>query len=370
MITYKNITGLHLELTTKCNAFCPMCNRNYRGKVRENLKLVELSLKDCKKILDVDFLKQLKLISLCGVLGEPVCNSELFEILDYIYSINKEIVINMYTNGSIHTVEWWKNLAKHLKKGRVIFGIDGLKNISELHRVNTKFDRVISHAKAFISSGGQAQWDYIVFKHNEHQVDEARKLSEELGFVDFQIKKTSRFFKTLYEKDEYLDSTILEYGKHPVFNRKGEIVYYLELPSNKEYRNNMEDVIFDIIKDNESFNNYLDKVYIDCQAIKTGGVFISAFGEVYPCCTVYQQVCYGKLFGVTDKTELNEYNIYKKYNISAFDYSIKEIVEGGFFKEIQDSFMKKDIKSGKCKSCSRTCGKNLDIHGAVHTKGV
>ena len=80
MITYKNITGLHLELTTKCNAFCPMCNRNYRGKVRENLKLVELSLKDCKKILDVDFLKQLKLISLCGVLGEPVCNSELFEI--------------------------------------------------------------------------------------------------------------------------------------------------------------------------------------------------------------------------------------------------------------------------------------------------
>jgi len=369
-IDYEKITGLHLELTTKCNAACPMCNRNFKGIVRNKLKMVDLSLDDCKKILNDGFLKQLKLISICGVFGDPINNKHLLNILDYIYSVNSNIVINIYTNGSLHDTDWWQNLAKRLKKGRVIFGIDGLDGISELHRCKTNFKKVINNAKSFIDSGGVAQWDYIVFKHNEHQVEEAKKLSEQLGFFEFQIKKTSRFFKNLYETDEYLDSTILDYGKHPVYDTKGNIKYYIELPNDKKYRNNTEDDIFERIKTNKTFNKYLDNVNIECQAVKTNGIFISAFGEVFPCCTVYQQVCYGSIFGVSDLQELNEYNIYKKYDLSAFNHSIKEIVVGGFFEEVQDSFNKKSILDGKCKSCSRSCGKNLDIHRATHTKEV
>lgn len=37
---YENIKGLHLELTTKCNAMCPMCNRNFRGRVRKKLPIM------------------------------------------------------------------------------------------------------------------------------------------------------------------------------------------------------------------------------------------------------------------------------------------------------------------------------------------
>jgi 2,3-bisphosphoglycerate-independent phosphoglycerate mutase len=33
----------------------------------------------------------------------------------------------------------------------------------------------------------------IVFQHNEHQVDECRALSQELGFAEFTVKHTSRF---------------------------------------------------------------------------------------------------------------------------------------------------------------------------------
>lgn len=369
-IEYDKITGLHLELTTKCNAACPMCNRNFKGRVREKLKMTELSLDDCKKILDVDFLKQLKLISMCGVFGDPINNKYLFDILDYIYSINLDVVINIYTNGSLYDASWWKELAGKLKKGRVIFGIDGLDGVSELHRCKTNFNKVIENAKAYIDAGGIAQWDYIVFKHNEHQVEDARKLSEKLGFFEFQIKKTSRFFKTLYENDEFLDSTILDYGRHPVYDIKGNIKYYIEMPENKEYRNSTEDEIFEKINNNETFNKYLDNVYVECQAVKTHGIFISACGEVFPCCTVYQQVCYGSIFGVIDEQELNEYKIYQKYDLSAFNSSIKEIVSGGFFEEVQDSFSKKSVLEGKCKSCSRACGKSLDIHGATHTKEV
>lgn len=364
---YEKIAGLHLELTNKCNACCAMCSRNFKGKNRKNLKLTELTLSDCKKIMSKDFIKQLKLISLCGVYGDATNASELLSIIDYLYECNENLHIDLYTNGSLHDTVWWSNLAKVIKKGIVIFGIDGIGETHSIHRMYTDFDKIVSNASAFISAGGRAQWDFIVFKHNEHQVDEARELSKRLGFEIFQVKKTSRFFKNLYEKDNQLDSTIEEYGKHPVYNGKGEIITTLELPNNKEYRNKSEDKIFEKIEKYGDLQSYFDNVKINCQGLETGGVFISCFGEVFPCCTVYQQVCYKTINEVSDESELNEYNYYVGDNLSAFNRPIKEIVESEFFNSIVESWTKKSIKEGKCKSCSRTCGMDYNSHKEQHT---
>lgn len=367
-ISYEKIKGLHLELTTKCNAICDMCSRNYKGRVRENLVITELTLDDCKKILSPSFIAQLEVISLCGVYGDPIATTQLLEIVDYFYDYNPKIHINIYTNGSMNTKEWWIKLAKSLKNGYVVFGIDGIGDTHAIHRKLTNYDKIIANAKYFIDAGGSARWDFIVFKHNEHQVEEARAISKELGFEIFQVKKTSRFFKNLYEKDSNLDSTILEYGKHPLFNNKGEISGYLELPDQKQYRNESEEMLFNLTKEYGSLNNYFDKIKIDCSAINTNGVFISAYGDVYPCCNVYQQVRYGDLHGVTDKDELNEYAIAKKYDLSAFNSSIKNIVEGPFFEELQKSWTCKSISEGKPKSCCRTCGVNINMHKNGHYK--
>ncbi|MFA6777329.1 MAG: radical SAM protein [Bacilli bacterium] len=367
-ISYDKIRGLHLEISTKCNSICDMCSRNYKGKVRENLLLAELTLEDCKKIMPSEFISQLELISLCGVYGDPLTATHLLEIIDYFYLCNPEIHINIYTNGSLQNEEWWIKLAKTLKHGYVVFGIDGLENTHSIHRKNTDFNKIISNATAFIKAGGKARWDYIVFKHNENQVEEAKTLSEKLGFEIFQIKKTSRFFKNLYEKDDSLDSTFLEYGKHPIFNANGEIENYLELPEKKEYINDSEEDLFNLIKDYGTLNNYFDSVKIDCAAINTNGIFISAYGEVYPCCNIYQQVRYGDLHNVKDNDELNEYNLAKNENLSAFDLQIKDIVEGPFFKKLQKSWHCNSLKEGKPKSCCRTCGINLNMHKSGHEK--
>ena len=369
---YKKIRGVHLELTTKCNAMCPMCNRNFKGNLRTGLPVLELNLDQIKKIFSPEFLQQLNLISLCGVYGEPICNTFLFEILNYFYDCNPNLDIDLYTNGGIHDVKWWKMLANIMKhhNGTVIFGIDGIGEIHSMHRCNTDYETVLSHAKAYIDAGGRAQWDFIVFKHNEHQVEEARLLSEKLGFASFQIKKTSRFFKTLYETDEMLDSTILEYGKHPVFNSDGELAYYIELPENSNYRNKSEEKLFEIIGKYKNLNDYFDKNIIECDAIKSGGIFVSASGEIFPCCSVYQQVCYKTIHGVNDKCELNEYNLYKKYNMSGFDKTIDEIMKCGFFDELINSFDCDGLLNGKPKSCSRTCGKRLELHKNSHTTEI
>lgn len=371
-IIYEKISGVHLELTTKCNAMCPMCNRNFKGNVRKKLEIKELTLSDIKKIFPKTFVKQLSLISMCGVYGEPICNLDIKNILKYFYECNPNLEIDIYTNGGLYDTNWWEDLARIMngKKGNVIFGIDGLGETHSLHRCNVDFDKVISNAKSFIVAGGKAQWDFLVFKHNENQVEEARKYSERLGFNSFQVKKSSRFLKTLYEKDENLDSTILEYGKHPVYNKNGQIDYYIELPKNKAYRNDSEKLFFDIKNKYDNFEKYLDKIEIDCEAIKNQSIFVSASGEIFPCCTVYQQICYKTIHEVSDKNELNEYFLYADNDLNSLNKSIETIVNGKFFKELFNSFNCKRLSEGKPKSCSRTCGKKMDLHKNSHTTKI
>ena len=105
---------------------------------------------------------------------------------------NEKLKLSVITNGSVRSVDWWRQLAKVTTSVR--FGIDGLSDTHKIYRQNANWSMIIRNAKAFIEAGGYAIWDYLVFGHNEHQIEEARSLSEKLGFKEFIVKKTGRFF--------------------------------------------------------------------------------------------------------------------------------------------------------------------------------
>jgi sulfatase maturation enzyme AslB (radical SAM superfamily) len=73
------------------------------------------------------------------------------------------------------------------KRYHVRFALDGLKDTHSLYRMGSDYDTVVKNMKTFIDAGGRATWKFIVFKHNEHQVDEASKLARELGCVTFTV---------------------------------------------------------------------------------------------------------------------------------------------------------------------------------------
>jgi MoaA/NifB/PqqE/SkfB family radical SAM enzyme len=349
-----------------------MCSRNAFGIVRPGLQITELTLDDYKKIFFPAFLDQLTFISMCGVYGDPILAKDLLEIIKYTLRNNPHLRIDIYTNGSVHSASWWKKLAQVMRNGKVVFGIDGLEDTHHIHRRGTKFAIVLKNAKAFINAGGRAQWDFIVFKHNEHQVEQARKLSTGLGFKIFQVKRTSRFYKALYEKDPMLESTVEEFGKYPLYNSKGRKYGCIELPENPYYRNASLKTIKSLTKEFGSLIRYFDKVPIDCQAKQTKGIFVSAEGLVYPCCWLYQQTNYGAVYGVTDPLELNEWNILRDVGgirqISAKERPLKNIVEGKFFKQIEKSWNILGIANGRPKVCARACGNQLDMHKEQHEK--
>ena len=89
---------------------------------------------------------------------------------------------------------WWKELAEILTTDdRVTFSIDGLEDTNHLYRVNARWNDIMLGVSIIAKSKAQMFWKYIVFAHNEHQIEEARQLAKDLGFNKFIIRKSGRF---------------------------------------------------------------------------------------------------------------------------------------------------------------------------------
>lgn len=193
---YRDIKVLHLEPTNVCQAKCPQCARETVGSF-DSSKNVNISLDYIVDTLPLEFIQGLDKVFMCGSYGDPAANKEVYDIYKYFREVNPSIELGMNTNGGIRDASWWSELGKLFSQGKnyVVFSIDGLKDTNHLYRVNVNFDKVIENARAFIDSGGNALWEMLIFKHNEHQVEECRQLSVEMGFSQFNKKVTRRIMK-------------------------------------------------------------------------------------------------------------------------------------------------------------------------------
>ena len=91
MYKIDDITSIHFEVTSKCQARCPMCPRRINGgPLRDGVDLEEVSLANFIDWFDIDFIKQLDHLSMCGNLGDPMIAEDTLKIFNYflcIYSI-------------------------------------------------------------------------------------------------------------------------------------------------------------------------------------------------------------------------------------------------------------------------------------------
>ena len=75
-----------------------------------------------------------------------------------------------------------------------MFSIDGLEDTNAKYRVNVNWTKLINNAQAFINAGGSAHWDMLVYRHNQHQVDQCEQLARDMGFKWFRAKVSKRGF--------------------------------------------------------------------------------------------------------------------------------------------------------------------------------
>jgi hypothetical protein len=82
--------------------------------------------------------------------------------------------------------------------------------------------KTIANARAFINAGGSATWQFIPWAHNEHQIKDCMRLSQELGFKKFKFVKSVR---KNFQGRHWRTGEIIEFNgwsKDKNFNRREE----------------------------------------------------------------------------------------------------------------------------------------------------
>lgn len=260
MYSIDSLADINFELSSHCNSKCPQCPRyDMFGRVHKDLILSHLDLNIIKK-LPVGKMRNLKKVSFCGNFGDPLMHPDLDEII-YFFGQQR---ISISTNASIRSNQWWCDLAKN-KNVTVTFCIDGIGKEHEIYRRSTSYEKIIKNAEYFISKGGSAHWQFIVFRHNEHQVDQAKKLSEDMGFEKIHFMYSDRFdtenIWKVYDDGNYLYD--LEKSSNQTTLRES-----LDVPVGKKYWQKMNE----------------DKGPISCTWSKNKRLYIHSDGTVYPCC--------------------------------------------------------------------------------------
>jgi len=346
MIAINEVKSLQLEITNLCNAACPQCPRNYfGGKTLTTLPLKNWTLQEFKNVIPLEQFTSLEQVYFCGTYGDPFSNSYLLQIIKHIKAVIPHVKVGIHTNGGIGKNKTYVEIASHVDF--IAFGIDGLEDTNHIYRRNVVWKKVIENASAFIECGGIAYWDFIVFDHNQHQVEQAKKYSVDLGFSKFNIKKTGRF---LNRKHKYE-------SKLTVYNKNNLVDYVIYPPSDKQWRNTNYDKLADI----ENISEYAKAACISCNALNIKEIYIGADGFVFPCGWLHDRLYGPEVDGSNDQISIKKlmHSSGGLQYTNVFHGKLCEIVKGPWFMNIKRSW----TNESKLERCGVMCGDRFNLIG-------
>lgn len=354
MFKFNELKTVHVEITTRCQASCPMCPRNWHGGQKNPyLEIADWTFADFVKIFNQTVLDQIITIYFCGNFGDPIMNDDLINMCQYIKDHAPSMDVRIHTNGGARSKRWWRALKQALpEKHVVIFALDGLEDTHHLYRIGTRYEHVIRNAEYFINEGGIAEWVFIKFKHNEHQVEEAERRSRQLGFERFTVKNTTRFVGE---------------DKFAVYDKEGQTQYYLEPPSDNK-------VTFITPEQIRNFKKVLADSNIDCYVQNNKEIFIDAQKKVFPCCFLasapynyrLEKLPYDESNTLSIVSNIKYQQLEQYYdlvdtlggidNLSAINRSIKDIIDADIWQSAWEVYWNEK----KLITCARVCGKMID----------
>lgn len=351
-----DIKKIELEITSHCNAACPGCSRT---RFPNLFKLNSISFDDIKRLFPDRRHIEDKRFKFCGVLGDPIVNPDCFAMVEYLTSNGGYCQLS--TNAGYNNKDWWYNLGKlsaKTNKVDVVFAVDGHKETNHIYRVNTVFSVIERNMLAYSNGCGDTvsgTWMFIVFDHNEHELEIAKEHATKLGFK-FATRTGIRnsindWIAKLPKKKGTLEKVTITTTGDKEHSKKNKVI---ELQQFINTYSKSTDTVPIIGKDtgsmkfdDETTNKILKSIV--CKTIHEGEIFIASDLTMWPCCFLWQNYLGGQ---DNIRLKLEEYgNDWNDLKIK----SINDILNHPWFSNILEQSWN-PTHSKHLEKCIRTCG--------------
>ena len=226
---YKNLI-VWVDMSTYCNASCPECHRtNPNGLDKVDwLPLVQWSIADFKKLYPPKTMEHIYKFDFCGTFGDPLMTKDIDEIITYIAE-NSNCMIQIHTNGSRRTEEWWWKIGVMLgNRLDVVFAIEGTsKEQHSFYRQKTDLFEVMNNLETLAATKAYVNVFCVVHKHNQDSLYDIAKMCKEAGADNIWFCPSNRFYKSTgrtrfkFIKDgqvSFLEKAEIDYNDE-MFNR-------------------------------------------------------------------------------------------------------------------------------------------------------
>ena len=179
-----------IDTTNICQLKCPLCHTG-NGTIHRDQGVMDFKLFTSV----VDQIKNSCLWLTLYSWGEPFLNQRIHEYIGYAHKQKIATIISSNLNKPL-TPEMAEQV---IESGLdvMIVSLDGVtQDVYEVYRVTGHLDRVLDNLKLLDekkrelgSKTPYIEWQFIVMKQNEHQLEEAKVLATELGVDSLVFKK-------------------------------------------------------------------------------------------------------------------------------------------------------------------------------------
>lgn len=209
--------SMSLEPTTACNLGCPECPSGLKQFSRPT---GNLDPKLFEKIIDQ--VKDTLVYLTFYFQGEPFINKNFLKMVKY--ASDRKIFTATSTNAHFIDEKVAEDII-HSGLDHLIISMDGTtQEVYEQYRVHGKLDKVLQGTENIIaakkrlnSASPKVIFQFLVVKHNEHQIDDLYALADKMG-VDQVALKTAQIYD--YKNGSPLLPTNPKYSRYKK-NREG-----------------------------------------------------------------------------------------------------------------------------------------------------
>lgn len=299
---------LMIEPTNFCNLSCPLCPTGNKSLKRAR---GFMEFNGFTKIIDEcgDYLLNLTLWNY----GEPMLHKNIYDMIEY--AKKKKIFIRMSTNG--HFFSSPEN-AERLVKSRLddlIISLDGASQETlSKYRLGANFEEIINGIKSVVEAKKKLQSklpfievQFVVMRHNEHEVDKIKEIADHIGIDKLTLKTASLEMDRTDPQPDKMEKFLPTSEDHSRYNKQGEKLKIKKMLKNNCVRLWLSSVINwngDVVPccyDPEgifTFGNALEepfkKIWINDKYAKFREVVLKNKNNIKMCSN-----CPGTLFGTT-----------------------------------------------------------------------